>query len=264
MANILARSRGARCGDRGKRDEPSPISQIIHINNFSMLVRLFALLSFPLINAYSQGIVGTWQSDDRYRYIEIQFRNDHSFMLLSRTSIKRDELVIMTDLTKEFGTWYAEGNRLKIDSVRRPSNERKKVVVAFSLINDALKMQNIFDPSITDSYQRLNLPSCRNTSAVTRHSLREEDILGKWGCHYHTHDMEFMFNADHSAAVYGEGMEIFQGDWVLAGQALTITKRPRLPEKADSTLQWKITGKGTSCLTFDDGWPAIWTLQRKK
>jgi hypothetical protein len=225
-----------------------------------MLVRIVAVFLLLFVGACSPRIIGTWQSDDGRRYAEIQFCEDHSFVLLNRPSTTGDELVALTELQKEFGTWRAEGNRLKIDCTNRSSHERTQARVTFSLVGGLLKMQNIFDPSLTETYNRLDLPTCVDASAVTRQSFGEGDITGKWRVHYHTHDLELVFEPSHRVALTGEGSKLYEdSNWHLADQTLTInTPREGQPNK----MTWTLIGKGTNCLTFTDDWPMVWTLHR--
>jgi hypothetical protein len=106
--------------------------------------------------------------------------------------------------------------------------------VAFTLVNDVLEMQNIFNPTITDTYRRLNLPTCIDASAVTSRSLSERDIIGRWLGHYHTHDFEFVLEAGHRATTCGEGIELSDGEWHLDGGILRLSsdREPRERKKS--------------------------------
>jgi hypothetical protein len=80
-----------------------------------MLSHIVALLSLTAVGSCSPRIVGAWRSDNGKNYAEIYFREDHSLiLLLHRVSMKIDELFVVTDLGKEYGTWYIEGDKLKI------------------------------------------------------------------------------------------------------------------------------------------------------
>src|SRR5438552_3354137 len=137
--------------------------------------------------ASSEQIVGSWKSDDGRAYAEIHLRADHSFTLFNRISMSNPELAV-AEMAQQFGTWRVEGNRVKLDSTRRWSNERSQVSLKFTLANSVLRMQSPWDRARIDSYHRLKLPNC---VAATRHSsLREQDLIGRWRAHYHTHDCQ--------------------------------------------------------------------------
>jgi hypothetical protein len=125
-------------------------------------------------------------------------------------------------------------------------------------------MQNFYDPSKTDMYDQMRLPYCPKQSAATGHSFNEHDLLGRWHCHYRIHDCEFVFESDHRAAAYADGVRLLKGRWQVKGNTLTIKRRVERSEGLKERINWTIVQTGAACFTINDGSSMSYTLQHLK
>jgi hypothetical protein len=227
------------------------------------LAFLLPIIAAPTFAAPLSQPIGTWKSDNGQAYAEIHFRPDYSFTLFNRMSVKNPELAV-AEMAEQFGTWRVEGDRLKIDATRRWSNQRSRLSLRFEVANRVLRLQNFYDPSKIDTYDRMQLPYCPKRSVLTSRGFNEHDLLGRWRCHYRTHDCKFVFESDHRAAAYVDGVRLFEGRWQVKGNTLTIKRRAERRDGFKDKINWTIVQTGAACFTINDGSSMFYTLQRLK
>jgi hypothetical protein len=224
---------------------------------------LLLLVTVSVCAASPAQIVGSWKSDDGRNYSEIHFRPDHSFTHFSRISMKNPTLILW-QMAEQSGVWSVEGERLKLDSMRRGSNERSQNTVRFRVANHTLTMQNFYDRTKTDNYRRLSLRSCAET-AVSNHPFNQQDLIGRWRGHYRTHETEFSFQRPNHVTFYswdlGDRLKFSEATWRLIGNTITINP-PRSSLSFGHVIRWKIIRAGGSCVVVSDGSSMSYTLQR--
>lgn len=222
---------------------------------------LLSLIAAPAVAVRSEQLIGGWKSDNGRAYSELHFRPDHSFTLFSRMSTANQELAV-ADMAEQFGTWRVEGDRLKLNSMRRWSKERSRISIRFEIANGVLRLQDAYDSKKTDIYRRLKSPSCPSQWAVSNRSFSENDLLGRWRCHYRTHDCEFLFEPRHKVSAYAEGVRVLEGSWQVKGSGLTIKPRVKRPDGTNARISWTIVRSSTGCLRISNGSSMAYTLER--
>jgi hypothetical protein len=234
-----------------------------------MLTRIAAALGLLVISeqalaASSAEIVGSWRRDDGRTYAEVHFRSDHSFTLFTRMSL-RNPVVAIAQMGERFGTWQIVGNQVQLDSRQHGSKERSQIKMRFSVSNRSLKMQSDYDPSRTDIYSRMRLPSCQPRSSA-RHTFIREDLVGSWRCHYRTHESEFVFQPAGTAMLYvwdlGNRRKISDLIWGCAGTTVTMHE-PNGIVSADDGFLWNVIGSSRDCLIIHHG-SMTYTLRRSQ
>jgi hypothetical protein len=212
----------------------------------------------------SEQIVGSWKSDDRRAYSEVHFRADHSFTLFSRMSMRNPALAV-GQMAEQFGTWRIESHRLKLDSTDRTWNKQSQISIAFTATKRRLRMQSVYDRTRTDTYTRMNLPSCAEGAAAASHPFDQRALVGRWRGHFRTHDTEFSFETGRRVTIYGwdlgDRMKFEDATWHFSRDVITI--KPRKESlMSDSQIRWRIIRTGDSCLVVSDGSSMSYTLRR--
>lgn len=210
-------------------------------------------------------LVGTWRAENEDAINEIALYGDHTFRELF-TSLK--EFTTPSPI-EETGTWRVERNQLKLDSTVTWSKERRQLKYQLlQITKDTLHMKYLEGNGTAGTWMRLDEPSCASLSALTtQHSLREDDLIGVWQVHFHTHDYQYAFEKDHSvilSALYLGNREPFaKGSWHVMGNDLIVREKGR-SDTEETETKWTFTGMGTDCFTIKDAESWSYVLKRLK
>ena len=197
-------------------------------------------------------LVGTWRAEKDGTVDELAFHADHTVVWwMCPAELSTPQTFVSA------GEWRVRHNRIDIDSkpLTSAGPPEHHSLHVLETNTDSLLLKDTKEGS-TVRLHRLDAPTCVTPKTGAIASDIEQNIVGTWQVHYHTHEFKYHFTPDHRVAVSGlvsgEFQPLWKGSWSVSGSDLLMDLKPDSRGMGEQKPHWTLYGFQRDCFAIKD------------
>jgi hypothetical protein len=224
-----------------------------------MLVLTRAIGVMALLGAFAscdwiseRKLVGAWRAEKDGAVDEWALHPDHTLIWwMCPAELSTPQTFVST------GKWHVRRNVIEMDTklLTSPAPPEHHSFQILKLSDDSLLAKQTKE-GITVTFHTFDLPTCAIPQRGAALTDIEQNILGVWQVHYHTHDFQYRFASDHTVAVSGKVSDAFEplwkGSWSVVGGDLLMDLKPDSKYMGEQKPHWTLHNFQHDCFTIKD------------